>query len=256
MLPVQGAANPTANWTLASQINGGGYTTRMSLTSAGAVTFGSTATFPTWEPISGLTGFGITYATASPTGNGFTSTAATKKWTLGITASFVELTSDNYIGWQNSTTLSSGNSVDLLLRRSAAANLAFGAADAASPVAQTLSVQNVVAGTSNTAGVDWTFDFSRGTGTGAGGNGIFRGAPAGTSGTSQNALSEAFRINNYGGGRPKSVTFSNLPGSPTNGDFIYCSDCAPTSAFVDQTCASGGSGSMAMRINGTWKCYN
>ena len=47
--------------------------------------------------------------------------------------------------------------------RKGAANWGFGAADAASPVAQTLSVQNVVAGTSNTAGVTTTIRGSLGT---------------------------------------------------------------------------------------------
>ena len=49
------------------------------------------------------------------------------------------------------------------MRRAAAANIALGATDAASPVAQTLSVQNVVGGTTNTAGVTTTIRGSLGT---------------------------------------------------------------------------------------------
>jgi hypothetical protein len=49
------------------------------------------------------------------------------------------------------------------MRSPAAATLTFGAADAASPVAQTLSVQNVVGGTTNTAGVTTTIRGSLGT---------------------------------------------------------------------------------------------
>jgi hypothetical protein len=79
-------------------------------------------------------------------------------------------------------------STDLLLTRKAAANLRFGAADAAAPVAQTLSVQSVVAGTTNTAGANLTITGSQGTGTGVGGSIIFQVAPAGSSGTAQNAL--------------------------------------------------------------------
>jgi hypothetical protein len=45
----------------------------------------------------------------------------------------------------------------------------FGAADAASPVAQVLSVQNVAGGTSNTAGADTTLNLSSPTGTGTAG---------------------------------------------------------------------------------------
>ena len=74
----------------------------------------------------------------------------------------------------------------------------FGAADAAAPVAQVTQVQNVVAGTSNTAGVNWTFNGSQGTGTGAGGDIIFQTAKAGTTGTSQNALVAAFTVKNTG----------------------------------------------------------
>jgi hypothetical protein len=99
--------------------------------------------------------------------------------------------------WSNSGDPISGT-YDLYLRRAGAANLAHGATDAAAPVAQTISVQNVVAGTSNTAGADWTFAASRGTGTGAGGSIIFQTAPAGSTGTSQNALTNAFTINSSG----------------------------------------------------------
>jgi hypothetical protein len=69
-----------------------------------------------------------------------------------------------------------------------AANFRLGAADAAAPVAQTLSVQSVAAGMTNTAGANLTVTSSQGTGTGVGGSIIFQVAPAGTSGTSQNAL--------------------------------------------------------------------
>jgi hypothetical protein len=75
------------------------------------------------------------------------------------------------------------------------ANLRLGAADAAAPVAQTLSVQSVVAGTTDTAGANLTIAGSQGTGTGAGGSIVFQVAPAGTTGTAQNALVDALRIN-------------------------------------------------------------
>ena len=83
---------------------------------------------------------------------------------------------------------------DLFLTRKAAANLRLGAADAAAPVAQTLSVQSVVAGTSDTAGANFTIAGSQGTGTGAGGSLIFQVAPAGSSGSAQNALVTALTI--------------------------------------------------------------
>ena len=86
-------------------------------------------------------------------------------------------------------------STDLILTRRGAANLRLGAADAAAPVAQTLSVQSVVAGTSNTAGANLTITGSQGTGTGAGGSIVFQVAPAGSSGTAQNALADALTLN-------------------------------------------------------------
>jgi hypothetical protein len=141
-----------------------------------------------------------------------------------------------------------GGSPDIFLRRVGAANLALGAADAASPVAQTLSVQNVVGGTSNTAGANWTLAGSRGTGTGAGGDIIFQTAPAGGSGTSQNALAAAFTVKGDGAVQLKSVTFANLP-TVANGYLIYCSDCT-----IASPCASGGSGAFAKGINGAWVC--
>lgn len=52
----------------------------------------------------------------------------------------------------------------------ATATYQLGPADAASPVAQTLQVQNVVAGSTNTAAVTWTLQGSLSNGSGGGGN--------------------------------------------------------------------------------------
>jgi len=43
-------------------------------------------------------------------------------------------------------------------------------------------------------------------------------------------------------------TFANL-GSASNGAILYCSNCTQTAA-----CAAGGSGAMAMSVNGAWSC--
>lgn len=88
----------------------------------------------------------------------------------------------------------SASALDVILTRRGAANIRLGNADAAAPVAQTLSVQSVVAGTSNTAGANFTITGSQGTGTGAGGSIIFQVAPAGSTGTAQNALATALTI--------------------------------------------------------------
>jgi len=108
----------------------------------------------------------------------------------------LSMASESAVAW--SGTGNYFNNKDLLLTRRAAANLRFGAADAAEPVPQTLSVQSVVAGTSNTAGANLTITGSQGTGTGAGGSIIFQVAPAGSSGTAQNALSTVLTINSAG----------------------------------------------------------
>jgi hypothetical protein len=148
---------------------------------------------------------------------------------------------------------------DTRFRRNAAGNWAFGAADTdlnANIVAQKISVQNAAAGgTSDQAGKDFTIAGSQGKGTGAGGSIIFQTAPAGSTGTSVNALVTAVTIGPNGALFPKPFTFSALP-TISDGGMVYCSDCAPTSAFVDQTCAGSGTGAMAYRLNGAWKCYN
>ena len=78
------------------------------------------------------------------------------------------------------------------------ADFHLGLADAATAVAQTISVQSVVAGTTNTAGANFSINGSQGTGTGAGGALLLRTAPAGSSGTAQNALVTAVAITSAG----------------------------------------------------------
>ena len=112
-------------------------------------------------------------------------------------------------------------STDLILRRSAAATLALGAVDAAAPVAQSVKVQNVVTGTSNTAGVDFTLNGSQGTGTGIGGKFIVNLAPAGSTGSTPNAQVASFTFSNVASTGPKilgdgaspSLTLSQSNGS-------------------------------------------
>ena len=234
---VQGSANPTSNLVFASQINGGGYTSQFTLSSAGALT---------------LTG-GIT-SSGNIQGVNFIGNAS--RWTItaaGGPGSFeVSGGTDTYIrsiGTNGGFTSGVGvGSQDVFFLRKGAANWGFGAADAASPVAQTLAVQNVLGGTSNTAGANFTIAGSRGTGTGAGGDIIFQTAPAGGSGTTQNTLVTTFTIQDDGAVQLKSVTFANLP-TVANGYLIYCSDCT-----IASPCASGGSGALAKGINGAWVC--
>ena len=101
----------------------------------------------------------------------------------------------------NTTITTSGQvfTGDTFIARAAAANIRFGGADAAAPVAQTISFQNVLAGTSNTAGVNTTFKASAGTGTGAGGSFLFQTALPGSSGTAQNAFATVLTIDGASG---------------------------------------------------------
>lgn len=113
-----------------------------------------------------------------------------------LTAGGVRIQSSQSLGWS----ASGGSSVaaDVFLTRGAPAAIQHGAADAASPVAQTVKFQDVVAGTSNTVGANATIQGSAGTGTGAGGSLVFQVAPAGSTGTAKNAWANAVVINSSG----------------------------------------------------------
>lgn len=145
----------------------------------------------------------------------FAGTSGSENWFF-VGSSSTGMRSAYSLGWVNSSTNASG-AIDTILTRRAAANLRLGAADAAAPVAQTLSVQSVVAGTTNTAGANLTITGSQGTGTGAGGSIVFQVAPAGSSGTAQNALVDALTI---AGNRsitiPGAVTFNSGTTSHSN----------------------------------------
>jgi len=164
---------------------GGSFVSRFNVTKGGALA----------APITGVTHrFGSSTSNVELRVGDFEFTA-TAFGTTGFHAGLygVYLKSDLAISWSSSSG-SAKTGVDLYLTRRAAANLRLGAADAAAPVAQTLSVQSVVAGTTNTAGANLTITGSQGTGTGAGGSIIFQVAPAGGSGSAQNALSTALTI--------------------------------------------------------------
>jgi len=83
---------------------------------------------------------------------------------FGVTAYLV-----NSGSWFLNTGTASLGWTDSLFSRPAAGAIQFGGTDAASPVAYTVSAQSVIAGTSNTSGVDWTLQGSRPTNTGTAG---------------------------------------------------------------------------------------
>jgi hypothetical protein len=99
----------------------------------------------------------------------------------------------NAVVFQASSTGVTFNSDTDISRGGEAANVRQGFVnDSATPVSQKFSVQN--ASGTNIAGVDRYFDACRSTGTGLGGSHVFRTTPAGSSGTSQNALTAALTL--------------------------------------------------------------
>lgn len=128
----------------------------------------------------------------------------------------------------------------------------FGQADVAAPVAQIIGVQNVVAGTSNTAGVDQTRKVSAGTGTGVAGNFLIQCAPHGSTGSTQNTFTTCFKLNgdtgvlnvspNTATPAAGSTTAVLLFGS-TSGFGIYYGSGAPT--------VTAAQGSIYMRSDGS-----
>lgn len=182
---------------------------------------------------------------------------ASPTWYMGGTGPV--LGSGRSVQWSSAATFTSFSTAvtDLILSRKAAANLQHGEADAAAPVAQTIGVQSVVAGTSNTAGAAFTIRGSQGTGTGVGGSILFQTAPVGTTGTAQNPLItpltiggdgsisftppsgravslSANRIFQYGAGTPEGVSFGNFTGG-------YGFICGPTAlvCFAPVTAFAG-----------------
>jgi hypothetical protein len=126
---------------------------------------------------------------------------------------------NNFINMTNDTgAFRLGSAYDIILSRKAAANLRFGLADAAAPVAQTLSVQSVVAGTSNKAGENFTITGSQGTGSGVGGSIIFQVAPAGGAGVGQNTLNTILELASALSGQSSGKIVIDRNG---NGPMIY-----------------------------------
>lgn len=100
-----------------------------------------------------------------------------------------------------------GSAQDGIFQSPAAANWQLGATDAAAPVAQTLSVQNVVAGTSNTSGANWTHIASLSTGSGTNGDFIFQTGGTGAGAAVQNTATTALTIK---GGTQAAIFAANV----------------------------------------------
>lgn len=158
-------------------------------------------------------------------GNGIYSAAIVENGGLGLVVA-----ADRVIGWSaNNASGTLLNSGDTFLTRKAAASIQFGNADAAAPIAQTISAQSVLAGTSNTAGADATYKGSAGTGTGAGGKIVFQTAPAGASGTAQNSYATALALTAPAVNQQPSCVLGNQAIATTATDgFLYLATCAGT----------------------------
>lgn len=223
--PIQGAANPTAKLVFSSQVNGGGYTNQFSVSSSGVLTLSGSASNTT-STLTSSTISSFAALTIGQTGNNLTVRDADG----GVVAG-----SSGYFAF--SSLVASTATPDLIIRRVAAATLQFGSTNAAAPIAQILQVQSVIGGTTNTAGVDWTHNASKGTGTGAGGKLVFQTAPAGATGTAQNTLVPALTLTapaqRGGVTQQPSIVLGNaaLATADTDG-FLYIPTCAGTPTGV------------------------
>lgn len=177
-------------------------------------------TFTGSQTLSSALIYGGVTLSNSVTGTGSMALSASPAFTGTVTA--VALTTTGAVSVGNASNLLwTGRGI---LTSPAAATIQVGAADGASPPAELFEFQSVVAGTSNTAGVNSTIQASRGTGTGVGGDIIFKAAPAGTTGTAQNAVVTAFTISNKGIPVLPSFTVATLPASPPAGSLAMVTD--------------------------------
>lgn len=213
VLPVQGAANPTVNLVFASQVNAGGYTTRFTFDSSGNLYFGDT-----------------TAAAIKTASNGILVGTANNRAYIGGTntqaTNGILLASSGTLAWSSDSSVTGFLNQDTFFIRKAAASIQMGSTDAASPVAQTLSVQNATGGT-NTAGATWTHQASLGTSQGAPGRyHITGGAMIAASGTTQQtavdrAIFNATKVltNNSA---TTIVNVTNASNTSTGGVIDYC----------------------------------
>jgi hypothetical protein len=163
------------------------------------------------------------------------------------------LANTRYLGWSSNG--SANGPTDVRLTRRGAANLRFGAADAASPVAQTLSVQSIVGGggTPNLSAAAYPFKITgaQGTGQGAGGSIIFQTAPAAvSSGNGQNGLTDALTIDSVGSVQiVRALTVATLPGTPLAGMIARVSDA--NTPVIGMTVAGSGAAYALVNYNGS-----
>lgn len=149
---------------------------------------------------------------------------------LGVNAIF----SGDFRAVSNGSRLILRASVATIMSSPADASWQLGDADVdttAAMVAQTLRSQGALAGgTSNQAGVNWTFIASPGKGTGAGGSFLFQTAPAGSTGTAVNASVKRLGIDSAG-----AITMPSLASSSAAQTGTVCWTTATGNLTVDTT---------------------
>lgn len=215
----------------------------------GAVTFGGQilpiaggATNPSinWGTNTGI--FGTSGATVQIAINGSLNTFFASTG-LNLNAVNLLMNATNTISWSGGAFFTSP----------ASAVFRFGATDNGTPIAQTLRVQNVLVGTSNTAGVNFTIAGSQSTGTGLGGSLVFQTSLAGTTGTAVNALVTGLTVKN-GSAILSNYTVAGLPPAATSGSggMAFVTDATQTAiAGLGLTVVGGGANKVVVYSDGT-----
>lgn len=126
-----------------------------------------------------------------------------------------------------------------ILTSSGAGTITLGAADVAAPVAQILAVQNVVTGTSNTNGQNFTIFASASTGSGTGGDIIFKTVGTGAAATAQNTYISALTIKGATQAVNAAGAFSTGVGSASGTLNVFTLD-GGSSGGSDMTLKQGG----------------
>lgn len=228
------------------------YANALAIASTGAVTIGSaSATAGSLIITSGVGGTRIISVSGGILSvDGSINSSTNIGWANG----FATLAGDNTNGLLlGFGAVSSGYAGGLFLRTGFTQQLQIGAVDVAAPLAQTLRVQSVVAGTSNTAGTLWTFKDSVGTGTGLSGGYAFQTAASGSTGTAQNTYATAFAIKN-GTAVLSSYTVANLPSASVSGAgaTAFVTDASTTLILgLGGTVTGGGANKVPVYSDGT-----
>lgn len=162
----------------------------------------------------------------------------------------MDIRSDGFLAWSTSTTPYAA--VDVILGRDSAGTLQFGF-DSATPTAQTIKGPDG-SGT-NIAGAAFSLGGGRGTGTGIGGPINLQTAPAGSSGTSQNALVTRLSISGAGIIAPSSTATVDNTGAlatkPHKSGTAAPGTCAVGETFFD-TDATAGQNEYGCTATNTW----